>query len=420
MSFLAPLWFAAAAAAVLGVVALHLITTQRPPPAALPTARFVPQGDARASSRAARPTDLLLLLLRCLALLLLGTAFAGPVTHSRGSSLARVIVVDRSRGALADARDSAAALVKDGDAVVLLDSAASIVQRGAADSVRALASVRARGSLSAALVGARRAARDLARTADSVELVIISPLNSDEIDAASAEAASRWPGRTRLVRTAAAPRVRAAITLLSNEPDDALRPAIAALSARDGGSAGPGAVRVLRAPPAAVDSAAARAGAAVVYWPRIGAAAPVAQGLWAGNATLVAPLARWAVPQPTTGSRVVARWADGAPAAVESPLGRGCVRTISVGLPVAGDITLQPAFASLAQSLLAPCEGANSAAPASDSVAKLFARSGAAATAAALRSTDERSPLAPWLLAAALLLLGGELFLRRDATAAAS
>ncbi len=417
MSFLTPLWFAAAAAGVLGVIALHLITTQRPPPATLPTARFVPPGDARASSRAARPTDVWLLVLRCLALLLLGAAFAGPVTRSRGSSLARVFVVDRSRGALADARDSAAALLKDGDAVVLLDSAATIVTRGAADSLRALATVRARGSLSAGLVGARRAARDLAQTADSVELVIISPLTADEIDAASAEAANRWPGRVRLVRTSSAPRVGSAITLVSGEPDDALRPAIAALSVRAGRGVTAEAVRVVRAFPNASDSAAARAGTAIVFWPRAGTASPAAQGLWAGSATLVAPLERLAVPQPVAGSRTIARWADGAPAAVETALRRGCMRIVGVGVPSAGDITLQPAFVAVAQSLLAPCGDANSSVPASDSVAQLFARNGPAAAAGSLRSTDESSPLAPWILAAALLLLAGELFVRRGAMA---
>src|SRR5471032_1489809 len=124
MSFLAPFWLGVAALAAGAVFALHLITTQRPPASMLPTARFVPAGDARASSRAARPTDLLLLLLRCAALVLLGTAFAGPVTHSRGSSLARVILVDRSRGAQPDVRDSAGAHMHAGDALVLFDSVA--------------------------------------------------------------------------------------------------------------------------------------------------------------------------------------------------------------------------------------------------------------------------------------------------------
>src|ERR1019366_4265807 len=161
----------------------------------------------------------------------------------------------------------------------------------------------------------------------------------------------------------------------------------------------------------AVDSAAARDGAAIVVWPRIGSAPPSGQGLGAANATLVAPLARLAIP---SAGRPVARWADGQRAAAEWPLGRGCVRAVGVGVPSAGDVTLQPAFDAVARSLLAPCDGANLWAAAADSLAKLFEHPGAAATAAALRSTDEDAPLARWLLAVALLLLAGELLVRRE------
>ncbi|MFI5231730.1 MAG: BatA domain-containing protein [Gemmatimonadales bacterium] len=413
MSFLAPFWLAAAAIASLGAVALHFITTQRPPASPLPTARFVPTGDARASSRAARPTDLLLLLLRCVTVLLLGTAFAGPVMRARGTALARVIVTDRSRGALPDARDSAALLVGRGDALVLFDSSATMIAAGAQDSLRAVAATHARGSLSAALVGARRAAGDLARRADSVELVIVSPLTADEIDAASANAIAHWPGRVRLVRTKAARATAAAITFAAGAPDDGLRPLIAALNSAVPRAATAVPVRVLRARPLAADSAAARDGAAVVTWPATGPGPVSAQGVWAGDATLVAPLERIALPDPVSATRVVARWADGSPAAVERPLGRGCVRTIGVGVPASGDITLQPAFMGFARVLLAPCAGASISSPVPDSVARRFARGGAAAVAASIRPPDERSPLAPWLLGAALLLLAGELIVRR-------
>jgi hypothetical protein len=409
VSFLAPLWFAAAAAAVAGVIALHLITTQRPPAAPLPTARFVPQGDARASSRAARPTDLLLLLLRCVALLLLGTAFAGPITHGVGASLARVVVADRSRAAGADTRDSAVTLTRAGDALVTFDSVAKVELRSAADSAKAILPGRARGSLSAALVAARRAARELARASDSVELVIVSPLATDEFDAATGAIIKSWPGRARLVRTSSAPPVAVTVALVSELADDELRPAIAAMNAI--ARKGPGAiVRVIRKPAAAADSAAARDGAAVVVWPRAASAVIAAQGLSSGDATLIAPLGRVSFREAGT---PVARWANGDLAAAENAVGRGCIREIGVGIPAAGDIALQPAFFAVARSLLAPCGGAVGAA-ASDSIALAFMHSGPAATASALRTADESSPLAPWLLAAALLLLGAELYVRRD------
>jgi hypothetical protein len=412
MSFLAPLWLGVAAIAALGVVVLHLITTQRPPPSVLPTARFVPAGDARASSRTARPTDLPLLLLRCAALVLAGAAFAGPLTHAGGSPLSRVIVVDRSRGTDSAVRDSAMALVRAGDALVLFDSSAMVLVKGAADALRSLAPDRARGSLSAALVGARRAARDAARGADSVELVIISPLTAEELDATTSTIFARWPGRVRLVRTAAARRVVAPVTLVSEDPDDPLRPAIAALNAGAGAGDAGATVRIVRAGPTAADSAAAKSGAALVYWPPMGRATPSAEGLWAGTATLVAPLARLPIPEE---GRVLARWADGARAAAERTLGRGCVRSVGVGIPLAGDVTIQPAFVAVARFLLAPCDGTPTGVAVSDSLAHSFMRGGAAAPAAAFRSTDEPSSLAPWLLGAALLLLAGELFVRRVA-----
>jgi hypothetical protein len=413
VTFLAPLWLAAAAASVLGAVALHLITTQRPPAAPLPTARFVPAGDARASSRAARPTDLLLLLLRCAALLLLGTAFAGPVARAASTTFARVIVVDRSRGTLADTRDSALAVLHSAGAaagvVIVFDSSATAIDAGASDSLTALTPAPRRGSLSAALVSARRAASGLALHTDSIELVIVSPLTTDEIDAASALMVSHWPGRVRLVRTASAKPAAAAVTLAGDDADDPLRPAIAALNASNGPAAR-SMMRVERGALTAADSAAARRGAAVVSWPVSRVSAPMAQGVWAGTATLVAPLARLALP---ADGRTVARWADGAPAAVEQPLGRGCVRSIGIGVPTAGDVALQSAFMAVARALLAPCDGVGAGAAASDSVGRAFARTGPAAPAASLQAPDEGSPLAPWLIGAALVLLGAELFVRR-------
>jgi hypothetical protein len=417
VSFLAPLWLGAAAVAVAAVVALHLVTTQRPRPLPFPTARFVPEGDARASSRAARPSDLPLMLLRCAALLLLGAAFAGPVARGRRSALARVVVADRSRGSRSDARDSALALTRAGDALVLFDSGARVVNAGAADSLRALVPSRVRGSLSAALVAARRAAGELARGADSVELVIVSPLTTDELDAASAATFARWPGRVRLVRTAAAQLVAATVTLASGYPDDPLRPPVAALNAtrRPGAPAVP--VLVTRRAALAADSAAARAGAAVVHWPRMEQATAAAQGLWADGATVVAPFVRLSLP---SGGRVIARWADGEPAAAEWPLGRGCIREVGVGVPSAGDVTLQPAFIAVTRALVAPCEGASAAPAAPDSIANLFVRGGAAARASAIRSSTDRAAIAPWLAGAALALLIGELFMRRAPAEAAA
>jgi hypothetical protein len=380
MTFLAPFWFAVAAIAAAGIFALHLITTRRPPAAPLPTARFVPGGDARAASRASRPTDVPLLLVRLLALVLLGAAFAGPVARGGGASLARVVIVDRSRSARSDVRDSALSLVRPGDAIVIADSAARRVRDGATDSLRALTPHASGGSLSAALVTARRAARELADRADSIELVIVSPFTRDEFDAATVPLAASWPGRLRVVRTHAAP-IPARV-----EP------------------------RIISGTLSAADSLAAREGATVVHWPPLSVRAPVAEGVWVRGTTLVALLGRRTID--TTG-QAIARWADGTPAVVERSLGRGCIREVGVGVPLAGDLTLRPPFIRFREAVTGGCGVPVRDVIATDSIVVTMARGGAAASARLFAADDESSPLAPWLVGFALLALAVEWFVRR-------
>ena len=380
MTFLAPLWFAVAAVAAAGIVALHLITTRRPPAAPLPTARFVPDGDARAASHASRPTDVPLLLLRLLALVLLGAAFAGPVSRGGGASLARVVILDRSRSALSDVRDSAQLIVRRGDAIVLADSAPRSVRKGATDSLRALTPNLSAGSISAAFVTARRAARELTDRADSVELVIVSPFTRDEFDAATVPLAASWPGRVRIVRSQAAP------IPVRVEP------------------------RIVSGALSTADSLAARDGAAVVHWPPIAARAPVAEGVWVRGTTLVALLGRRTID--TTG-RTIARWADGTPAVVERSLGRGCVREVGIGVPLAGDLTLRPTFVRFRTAITGGCGVRARDEAASDSIVSSLVRGGAAASARLFAADDESSPLAPWLLGVAMLALVAEWFVRR-------
>ena len=432
MTLLAPLWLAAGTLAALTAIALHFIATQRPPVALLPTARFVPAGDARAAARAARPSDLLLMLLRVAAMLLLGAAFARPVLRPRGAALVRVFVVDRSRDARADVGDSVRALWREGDALVVFDSGAREVAGTAVDSLGSASTSAGAGSLSAGFVVGRRVAAVLARGADSVELVVVSPFRPHEFDAATALLFSQWPGRVRVVRTQAVEHAPVSVTLVDTAAGSQLSAVVAALSAAAAISASTTAnanvfaVRVVRDTPSSADSAAARAGSAVVHWLRAPAVvATRVEGLSTRDATLVASLARLgaestappgapATPQPTPiGARVVARWADGAPAAVEMVLGAGCIRTVGVGLPATGDVALQPSFAAVARELLAPCGGARPAGAASaDSTYRSLARSGAAALAPSLLATGGNSPLAAWLVAAALLVLVAEWWVR--------
>ena len=77
ISFAMPWLFGGALAAALAITALHFLSVRQPRVLLLPTARFVPERDARAVARQAKPSDLLLLLLRVIALLAAGAAAAG-------------------------------------------------------------------------------------------------------------------------------------------------------------------------------------------------------------------------------------------------------------------------------------------------------------------------------------------------------
>jgi hypothetical protein len=392
------------------VVALHLITTQRPPAEPYPTARFVPAGDARAAARAARPSDLWLLLLRVTALVLLGAAAARPVWTTRGAPLARVLVVDRSRSAGPDAVDSARAYWRPGDALVVFDSSARVVARPHPDSLRALPMVGARGSLSAALAAARRAGAGLAMHADSVELVLITSAARDAVDDGTVAIATSWPGRHRVIVTTAAAPVRSRVELAGARADDPLAAAIAMLPTPTAPAAR---VLVRRDSVTESDRAAATGGATLVIWPRAvrGAARP--RGVTADGATFVADLSGDARSER---GAVVARWSDGSAAAVEHATGAGCERVVGIGLPERGDAVLSEPFRRILTRLVAPCLAMPRTGTDTAAVRALRA-DGAAATAAALRDTaSQDAPLALWCAVAALVVLLAEWLLRDRAT----
>lgn len=422
MSFLAPWVLALGVAAAGAVVALHLLSSRRPPAAPLPTARFVPVSEARAVSRSALPTDLPLLLLRALAALLLGAAFARPVLDAPGPAVRSVVLLDRS-ASVADAGAAAAAAreaLTAGGALVVFDTVArewpaeSLAARGTG------APRAAPGILSAAFVAARRAGARIAAGADSVRLVVVSPVAAEELDAATATLRRAWPGGARLVRVAAASDTARGRPVRLDTPlaDDPLAPALARLGAPPGGHA----VRLLRratdaAPDATLDAApdASADGTVLVHWPLPAqeAAGPDAvTAFGARTATLVAPLAR--LPLDTArATRVVARWRDGAPAVVERATAAGCRRDVGVGLPPAGDVTLRPAFAAFLAALVEPCGGARGVAVPDSLVPWRTDETGAAPAAALAAATAADGRLAAWLLALALLALAGEWLLRR-------
>jgi hypothetical protein len=197
-----------------------------------------------------------------------------------------------------------------------------------------------------------------------------------------------------------------------------------------------GDVRVVRDTLTASDSAWARQGHTVVAWPSsllpggwlarprpdtafavasVGSPAPERSGV--GAATVVAPLPRLMAPPP---GRVVARWADGEPAATERALGAGCIRAVGVTVPSAGDLALTPAFRRLAEHLTAPCGAAMEAAPVPDSVLATVLDPGGRPDARPTVAFDlAASPLTTWLVGLALAAALAELVVRRGSNATA-
>lgn len=477
MTLLIPLYFYAALGVAAGVVGLHFIVTRQPPSIPLPTARFVPRSAVRVVT-VDRPQDLVLLLLRVLAVLLVGLAFARPVLVPGRRPVARIVVADVSRavGSVDEVRDSARAWLGERDVLVVLDSAARVVRRVAADSAAALGgasgadagpgldvgSGRASGPgpLSAGLVSALRVASELKAEADSVELVLVSSFRAEQLDAATHEIRSLWPGRIRLVRVSAredtagvepgvevrgdpGDGVALALRLSGRGADvrgggdvrgsadarggaDAGSGEGAGSSKRDGNGAG---VRVVRGEATPEDSAWVAGGRrTLVRWPAEGAPpgwrerprVDTAGAVVAGEAVLVYPLERRWGPDPAgqgrgEGGRVVARWVDGEVAAVEREVGAGCIRDVAIPVPERGDVAFRPSFGHLVRVLAAPCGAGRGAGDAlSDADLEALEGEGPLAAREAIPEPEIiATPLVPWLLGAALLLLVLELWLRR-------
>lgn len=429
MTLLAPWFLAAGAVVAMAVGALHFLAWGRPPEVQFPTARFVPDRPARAAARATEPADLLLLALRLLLVLLVALALAGPVRSASGRGTRRVVLADVSSAvrAPAEVRDSVRRLVRDGDVVIAFDTLARAVAANSSGVATVTGSAPgAGGALSVALVSAQRAAAGLRTRAESLELVVVSPLVSSEIDAATAELRALWRGRVRLVRVrVAAPLPVAALGTdgvagdkAGGAADD---PVVAALGLirRWGESA---TVRVTRVASRTEDRLwAATGGRVLVEWPRDGAPtgwrrrepSDTVGAVVVSDAVAMGPFARrWRTDPAQQKSRVVARWADGDVAATELSTRDGCVRQVGFDPPEAGDAALRPGFLAVAAALVAPCAAVGGEPVSSIEATALAGAGPLLATSLLASAPGQRSPLAPWLLGLAMIVLVAEQLLR--------
>jgi hypothetical protein len=441
MNFAAPLYLLAAGMVSGIIVALHLFSVRNPGTEPFPTARFVPDRDVRARRFKVRPQDLALLALRMGIVLSVGLGLAWPRIRPVARPVVRIVAVDRSRAVaeIHQISDSAQGLLGEGDRLILFDSAATLVADHTSDSLRGMRSSARRGSLSAALVMALRTASLVREEADSIQVDVISPFAADEIDEATDSVRALWPAAIRLVRLPTRPEAPPgppSIAVVDAVSDD---PLLAALpESHDTGRA---TVHIIRRALTALDSAWVRAGARVlVAWPdeaqrelpRLGSfwaarSPPDTVGaVSAGGAVVVAPFVRYtsvatrrapameATSVPLDQEKIVARWVDGEPAAVERRAGQGCIRTVTIPVPRRGDLVLTPRFARLVASLTGPCDG-SAAGGLSDAWLESLARPSlprGAATRVMTGSQPIGSPWVMWLLAAALAGMMAELLLR--------
>jgi hypothetical protein len=415
MTWLVPSALAIAGVAAAIAVALHFIARSRPLAEPLPTARFIPRTPVHARSRSMALTDLILLAVRIGALLAIGLAVAAPSVTGRGRT-ARIVLLDHSRAVadMTESRDSVQAL---GSAayVIPFDSAAAggVATRG----VGTVAATQARGSVSAALARAVRYAATLPASVDSAELDLVSPLASEELDAATLRIRAAWPGRIRVVRVrAASPAAVSPRVTVRADSDDAIAAGLALM----GVTAPNGTVRVVRGAVFADDSVwATTDGHVLVHWPASEAFADWPErtsidaigGVASSTGTLVARFPRLWVLQ----GHAVARWSDGSEAAVEHSVGSGCIRHVGILIDAASDLTLHAPFRSFVAALIAPCGGTRDLAPVAAATGDSIAGPAHLAATAALQDRSAAtSRWTPWLFALGALFLIGELALRRS------
>lgn len=440
----APWVLGVAAVGALATIVLHFLSVRRPPVLLLPTMRFLPDRSVRAVSRSARPSDLLLLLMRVAALLLIGTALSGVTWRGTGVKHGRVVVLQR--GALENT-EVMRSVVRDamrgafsGDTVarlVLVDSTAHVLSAAEAQAFQAetlstlvpfrLANAVTTPTLTAAFLVGVRAAGALVRDAPAVgavELIIATPFMRTSLDAGTNEARAMWPGPIRLVDTRGS-RAETSTRLVdslqparrvvfgANRPTDAVASAFLArgwLAAANSNALPPTTASSLAVP-------------VTVEWPETGVPSGWAPtrpdtvgAVIARGTALVFPFVRTSrIPAGVAKQgRAVAWWSDGQVAAVEVSTAGACTRHVGIRIPPASDVLHGQSARALLLALSGPCGGEMDSATAGATPAwRTLTRTGNFASAIKFRSTATvRTPWAALLLVVALALLVAEWWMR--------
>ncbi len=406
MTFATPWLFGAAVAASLLVGVLHLLSVRRPPVLALPTARFVTGGDARAVARRPRPNDLLLLMLRVLVLLAVGAALAGVRLEAGRVRTVRLVMVDSA--AAADSSWRVRQLTDAGASTAAAEDEVESQLHAVADLARDPARAVVRATQLAAALAADRP------ELEQVELTVVIP---DHVETLAGWEAWRaqWPGAIMLQRAAAADSV------VEEGDGDAgvAQPSVVASAMNDAATV----AMTSRFGRAAPDPQ------VTIVWPQDGAPAgwrrrqvvDTVSAVAAQGQALVGPFVRVADAPPVSdvpARRALAWWSDGAPAVVEERVGDRCLRSVGIRVPMASDLLLSAPAEGLLRALRAPCEarGMRTDSLRGDDPGRGRAPASAFRVGVAGRTGTHPAWLGPLLLLFALALLGAEWVVRRGAS----
>ena len=400
MTWLAPWALVAGGLGMLGVVAAHLLSRQRPRALSLATARFLPSGMLEATTLQTIPIDRWWMLLRLLIIALLALGAAQPVITGARVPTRTILLLDRTLPQ--DAQRSVLASLSPTDVVLAYDSGSAISEASATTAV-----VSRDAMLSAALGRLVRVRDSLAERSTTLRIAIASRFSPRSLDPAAAPLRALIPDSIvplPLTVRADSARARSTITVHA-EPDDP----IAATAQLVGDSAAPSGAVIQRAATLTHDdSVAASNGATVVSWPaRSIPGEPSLQAITVARATWLAPLGRDSNIAARSGD-VVGRWADGTPAVWRTTTGTGCIVHVGAALPIAGDQTLSLGAQAWLAALLTSCE--HDATGVSPAPAWLAAPTVSRRAPSLQQSLTSR--FAPWLVASALLLAFLELALR--------